>query len=213
MGAIEDIQKMQQEGLSEKDIISSMQKKGLQDKEIYEALSQAKIKEAVTGDVFAQAPFSEEKGSNSEEQISMQEQGMEPSMMSSLTEAEYVPESQYRYSQEQYPEYQQELQPSISSDTITEISEQIISEKISPLKNEIKKIIDLKNTFETKVEILDERLKRIERTIDKLQSAILQKVGDYVTNTEDIKKELIETQKSFKALIPELSKHKHHEHK
>ena len=32
----------------------------------------------------------------------------------------------------------------------------------------------------------------------------MQKVGDYMTNIDDIKKELVETQKSFKSLVPTL---------
>ena len=61
-------------------------------------------------------------------------------------------------------------------------------------------IIDLKTTMGTKLSILDERLKRMEGIIDRLNLSILQKVGDYMTNIDDIKKELIETQKSFKAM-------------
>jgi hypothetical protein len=87
-----------------------------------------------------------------------------------------------------------------STDTITEISEQVVSEKISKLKVDIEKTLDFKNTIETKIDILDQRLKRIESTIDKLQSAILQKVGEYVNDVHEIKNEMIETQKSFKAL-------------
>ena len=41
----------------------------------------------------------------------------------------------------------------------------------------------------------------MEKIIDRLQLSILQKVGDYLTNVEDIKKELAETQKSFKSML------------
>jgi len=89
---------------------------------------------------------------------------------------------------------------SISSDTINEIAEQIVTEKISQIRNKIEESISSKNIIETKIEYLDERIKRIEKVIDRLQLSVLQKVGDYMTNVEDIKQELIETQKSFKAL-------------
>ena len=62
-------------------------------------------------------------------------------------------------------------------------------------------IIDIKNTFETKISSIDERLKRMEKIIDRLQLSLLQKVGEYVGDVADIKKEIIETQKSFKSLM------------
>jgi hypothetical protein len=114
------------------------------------------------------------------------------------------PPSYPEYAPYQYPQYAP--QPAISTDTLTEISEQVVTEKLAPLRKEIEKIIDLKTSLESKMEFLDERLKRMEKIIDRLQLSILQKVGDYMTNIEDIKKELIETQKSFKSLVPSLEK-------
>ena len=89
---------------------------------------------------------------------------------------------------------------------ISEISEQVVAEKLSEIRKHLEKIIDLKTSFESKIEYLDERLKRLEKTIDTLQSAVLRKVGDYVTNVQDLKSELIQTQKSFEKLLPQ---HKH----
>lgn len=94
----------------------------------------------------------------------------------------------------------------ISPDTISEISEQIMSEKLMEIRKHLEKIIDFKTSVETRTEALDERLKRIEKIIDSLQSSVLRKVGDYITNVDDIKKELIETQKSFTKLLPEMKK-------
>ena len=133
---------------------------------------------------------------------------------------QYQPEAQQQYQQQvqpqpQYQEYQaqqqgypqeyqaQAPQMGISSDTITEISEQVVTEKLAPIRQSLEKVLDLKTTFESKLEFVDERLKRIEKIIDRLQLSILQKVGDYMTNIEDIKKEIVETQKSFKAISSE----------
>lgn len=114
------------------------------------------------------------------------------------------PQEQYQYPQDQPQQYQDYYQyPSnLSSDTITEISEQVVSEKLSLIRDRLEKIIDLKNTFETQISQLDERLKRIEKIIDQLQLSVLQKIGEYASNINDIKHELIETQKSFKVLVP-----------
>ena len=103
------------------------------------------------------------------------------------------------YQQYQDPYQQYQYQPSISADTMTEIAEQVIAEKLSSLTNKIEKVVDTKMTFETKMSSLSERIQRIEKIIDKLQLSILQKVGEYVTDVSDLKKELLETQKTFKA--------------
>jgi len=142
-----------------------------------------------------------------------QQQEMQPSQQ--MTQ-EYVPsqpaqaeqpiqyqDQQAQYPQTAYPEGQQyPQQGGISPDTISEISEQVVSEKLAPLRKNMEKVLDLKTTIESRMESIDERLKRIEKIIDRLNLSIMQKVGDYMTNINDIKKELIETQKSFKARSP-----------
>jgi len=115
---------------------------------------------------------------------------------------------QQEYSQQQYNyQYPSYPQPSISADTISEIAEQVVVEKLSSIREKLEKNIDLKTLAETKLAQLDERLLRIEKIIDRLQLSILQKIGEQMTNTSDLKKELVETQKSFKAISQ-----KHHTH-
>jgi len=103
--------------------------------------------------------------------------------------------------QQQYQGYSQ-----YSTDTISDVAEQIVLEKITPLRNEMEKVIDFKNSTSSQISSIDERLKRIEKIIEKIQLSILQKVGDYGQNIDDIKSELIQTQKSFKSLLDK----KHH---
>ncbi|MFH1290396.1 MAG: hypothetical protein ABIH92_03240, partial [Nanoarchaeota archaeon] len=98
-----------------------------------------------------------------------------------------------------YPQYQP-YQEAMSSDVITEISEQVVSERLSVLQDKLENVIDMKTVFEAKTSNLDERLRRMEKIIDKMQLSILQKVGEYMTDVKDVKKELEETQKSFSAI-------------
>ena len=102
------------------------------------------------------------------------------------------PNQQQGYSQQQYS--------SMSSDTVNEIAEEVVAEKFFNIKKELEKVIEFRTEVQAKMEYLDERLKRIEKIIDRLQLSVLQKVGDYMTNVEDIKKELDEVQKTFKAV-------------
>lgn len=118
----------------------------------------------------------------------------------------YPEEQQPSYGQDynqyaQYPQYPAYQQYGAEADAISEIAEQVIFEKISPLKSKIESVLDLKSSLDTKISYLEERLKRIEKVIDRLELSILQKVGSHMQNVEDIKSELIETQKSFKSLL------------
>ncbi|MBU0466435.1 MAG: hypothetical protein KJ718_03355 [Nanoarchaeota archaeon] len=107
-----------------------------------------------------------------------------------------------------YPQYQP-YQEAMSSDVITEISEQVVSERLSVLQDKLEKVIDMRTVFEANIFSLGERLQRMEKIIDKLQLSILQKVGEYMTDVKDVKKELEETQKSFGALRKKKGSGKH----
>ena len=220
MALLNDIKRMQSEGKTEQEIISSLRQQGVSPREIVESLSQSKIKGAVIGETPAPEPYEEpmQRAQQAEQEALMPQASQE-------SQTEYVPAPQVateqpmqyqqaqqpQQMQEQYQEYQQYPQATgMSPDTITEIAEQVVSEKLSTIRKDMETIIDLKTTMGTKLSILDERLKRMEGIIDRLNLSIMQKVGDYMTNIDDIKKELIETQKSFKAINPsfELTKDK-----
>ncbi len=203
MGTIEEIRRMQDQGVSEQEIQKSLVSQGISEAEAREALTQSKIKEAVMNPSM---DVSSEQNQQEMQPSMLEHEGSASTSQASISQASYTNarNAQEQAPQEyQYPSYEP-YTGNISSDVINEIAEQIIVEKLSPLKEKIERALDFKNIIDTKVEYIDERLKRIEHTIDRLQLSILQKVGDYMTNVEDIKHELQETQKSFKALIPEL---------
>ncbi|RZD31189.1 hypothetical protein CXT76_00845 [Candidatus Parvarchaeota archaeon] len=139
--------------------------------------------------------------------------GMQQSIVQTAPSAveEYIPpapgfegESQEEYGgpyQDEYDGYGYgQEQPEMSSEIISEISEQVVAEKISNVRRNMEVLKDFKTTAESKIESVDQRIKKIEKIIDTLQTTILRKVGDYVTDVSDLKSELIETQKTFKKL-------------
>ena len=209
MAILTDIQQMRSSGMSDEEILATLQARGVSPREIGEAITQSRVKEAVVGTIpetmapTPGAPLAQEEYAPSQ----AIEQAQQP-FQAEPAPAQYAAYPQaYSAGAEQYPQYQQYApQPQISTDIISEIADQIISEKLSPIKTQLEKVIDIKTTVDAKIEYIDERLKRIEKTIDRLQLSVLQKVGEYVTSTEDIKHELVEMQKSFKALsVPEKS--------
>jgi hypothetical protein len=225
MGAYEEVKRMQQIGQSQQDIIASLQQRGYSSAQIENALSQAQIKMAVNSppvepmQIPQQEQYREDIPSPMSPPMSMQ-QSMDPRE----NEQEIIPQSYppqealQPYPQEsyppqdfnQYPYSQQE--PQQSTDIIAEIADQIISEKLASIKTQLEKTLDLKTITETKISHLDERMQRIEKIIDRLQLSILQKVGEYTTNVSDIKKELLETQKSFKTINSTPQTHVHQSH-
>jgi hypothetical protein len=210
MGTLEEIKRMQKEGKTEQEINKNLQARGIPQKEILDAMAQSKIKDAVSGAEPSNPSSFPEESIQAPQGLMAQEAGAPP------MEAQEPQQDYYQQQpQEPYPSYQpaqeQYQQPEamqgapqggamMSPDTITEIAEQVITEKFEPLRKKLEKVMDLKTIFESKTEYIDERLKRIEKIIDRLQLSILQKVGEYLTGTENLKKELEETQKSFKAV-------------
>lgn len=189
MGLTDEVRSMQAQGISQEESVKILQNQGYQMTEISEAFSQAKIKEAVNSPPVT-SPLDESND-------------MQPSILQQQVAQAPSPVQQNPPQQEaQYPQYQYDSYSSgISSDNISEIAEQIMLEQLSPLKNKIEQSLEFRNIIETKMNYIDERLKRIENTIDRLQLSILQKVGEYMTNVQDIKKEIQENQKSFKSML------------
>ena len=76
------------------------------------------------------------------------------------------------------------------TETITEVAEQVFEEKFREFTKKTGDLATFKSLIEDKVENIEQRLKRIEETIDKLQHAIIQKIGEFGENTNMIKKDL-----------------------
>ena len=232
MSTTDEVRRMREEGMNDKQISSELKRKGLSQQEVSSVLSQSQIKEAVS----QENPYPEQQEviGQAPQTPSTQELGqgdMQPSILSSQPQQaqqplqqqapqeqpqqapmqeppqqEYLPiPAEQQYQDQQYQSYQP---TGLSPDTMNEIAEQAITERITPLKDQLEKTLDLKNTMEAQVESLSSRLQRIEKIIDRLQISVLQKVGNYITNVEDIKKELVQTQKTFKAITRKKSSNK-----
>jgi hypothetical protein len=123
----------------------------------------------------------------------------------------YAPQPQQEY----YPQEGYEYAPAETSDTDTliEISEQVFSEKIKKLQKQVDEMSEFKNLAQTKIDHLAERLKKIETSLDRLQAAILEKVGSYGSGLDSIKKEMAMMQGSFGKMVNKIAdkaEKKHH---
>lgn len=192
MSLLDSIKQFQQQGVSDEQISTSLMEQGYNPKEINDAISQSKIKAAVEN----------ENAQNTV--IQSQNQDMQPSVMEEQvptpqqeSEAYQALQPQQDYSQ--YQEYAQ--QPAFSTETITEIAEQVITERLNKTKKQIENISEFKAITESKISSVDERLRRIESVIEKLQMAILEKIGTYGQSMQEIRDEMGTMQESFSKVI------------
>ncbi len=199
---------MQQEGRSDNEIMAGLQAEGVSPSEINEAINQAKIKNAVSPPEQPAAP-SPEQGAHPI--------GMQPSMMSPQDvatpqppqpqqaeqqtyqqpeqsyqqpqgqpqEEYYTPQPQSYSEQDYYPE-----QGGYGTETISEIAEQVATEKLEDYKSKVGDIVSFKAQTQNKVNNMDDRLKRIEDSIDRLQQAIIGKIGEFGESSAMIHKDL-----------------------
>lgn len=227
MGLLEEIQRMRMSGMQDDQIVLKLQEQGNPYRAISEAMSQSKIKQAVEyqdqeplppipSDVQQQDQQMQDSNEQNQYYEDQQMQEMQPSINQQSQEYQEQPQQQEYFSGYEPSQQTQDPQQNydynaggLSSDTIMEISEQIVSEKLSDVRKKLENMSSFKTELETKAEALDDRLKRIEKIIDTLQSSVLRKVGDYVTNVEDIKRELIESQKTIAKAIGHKHNSKH----
>jgi hypothetical protein len=211
MGILDRVMQLKQQGLPDEQIIMSLQQQGITPKEISDALTQAQVKNAVNG-------------------INQPTQGMEQSIMDSQDGAQmqpqetaggysqYVPQTQEmqapQYSdnyqqQEYYPQENYAPQTS-NTDSMIEIAEQVFTQKVKKLKDEIEKNTEFRSLTEIKMTNMERRLKRMEDMMDKLQIEILEKVGSYGEDLRSIKKEMNMIEDSFsKVASPLMDKASH----
>ena len=206
MGVLDQVIQLKNQGANDDQIAQMLTSQGIPPKQIYDALNQSQIKNAINKDM--------EEGM----QPSITEQGVIP-----LTQMEqgygqtYPQEQTYDQSQTQnYAPQYQEMSPQAGydpnsggdSNLMIELAEQVFSEKIKKVQKQMDEINELKTIMQVKVDNMEQSVKRIENTLDKLQLAILDKVGSYGQNLESIKKEMNMMQETFSKTLPSLVKNK-----
>ncbi len=115
-------------------------------------------------------------------------------------QANYGYPEQYEYGGEQNYESGYE-----DTSIINEIAEQVVLEKTEELIKGIDKLISFKESSETKINELNTRLEKIEKSFSELQTSILRRIGKYTQDVGDIKTELKTMQGSFSKMVNPLT--------
>lgn len=209
MGVLEKVSEMKNQGLPESEIITRLRQEGISPRQINDALAQFQIKSAVYTPQEMPMP-TPSNGKATEPTHIPKTQEIEESYMPQQEEPYSPPQETYQeypQQQEYYP--QQESYASSGADTMIEIAQQVFSEEIKKTEKKIEKLTDTQNILQTKIEYASERLKKIESIIEKLEVAILERIGSYGHSLETIKKEMGMIEDSFSKIIPH-AKAKHH---
>ena len=209
------VSEMKKRGLSEMSIEEKLKEEGISPLEINDAMNQSKIKEAVEGegnfsrqgmvpsimgedsgetDEETYAPSPEPEDSGDYQNYSSQEERADPYDSDEETAEEYSSLPEGDVNSYGAPSY------AMNSETMIEVAEQVFSEKIKKAEDDLKKLKEFMAISAPAVEDLDERLKRIEKNFDKMQIAILERVGSFGKNIDSLKKEVEMVEDSFEKL-------------
>lgn len=228
MGILDDINNMKNQGMQDKEILKKLQEKGASPKAIEDAFNQMRIKKAVSAESSGEdgmersimngkpkqipslyVPKTQEINHDSEELY------VPPPIQSPKPNEAQFPQPNEEIQAPAYENYNQEeeyvpqegyVEPgsegAYDTDTIIEVSEQVFSEKIKKEQKQIETLNEFATLAEARISNDYERIKRIEEIIDKLQIAILEKIGSYGKNLDSIKNEMGMMQESFEKMVP-----------
>jgi hypothetical protein len=107
------------------------------------------------------------------------------------------PYGEYAAEGEYYPEYQ----AGTDIETVNEISGQIVEEKTKLLKKQITSFARFQEESQIEISNLNERVTKIEDSLNALQMAIIGKIGEYGKDIQNISKEMHATQDSFSKML------------
>ena len=197
MATLERVMQLKAQGVQDAEIIQELQNQGIPPKEIQDSLSQANIKQAVSPEQPTQDMQQSIMPTQQEQALPNQGQSQQPAQPQEQMQVQQPEYSNQDYGQaypqtpQAYP--QQAYYPQstgVDTETITEIAEQVMLEKLQEFNQKTGDIASFKNQTTEQIQNLDQRLTQIESSIEQLQQAIIQKIGDFGENSETIKKDL-----------------------
>lgn len=192
MAALDRFIQMQQEGKSEQQIINSLREEGFPLTEINDAVNQVKIKTAISQepDQNSQNQTYPSYSEQSYSQASQETYDSYPTPDQSQQYQSYESSSQ-GYGQQDYGSYDGGgYYQQTSTDTVTDIAEQVVNKKMQELSKILEKVVQTTNSSERELNDIKERIKRIENSLDAIQKAIIGKIGEFGESTRMVQKDL-----------------------
>jgi DNA-binding transcriptional MerR regulator len=191
---LQKVAQLQAQGMQDADIIKQLQAEGVPPKDIGDAINQVKIKQAVGPEQTT--PTQDMQQSIMQPQEQQMQQALPAEQIQQQTPMQ-TPQEQAAYDQayyqtpQAYP--QQAYYPQaggFDTETISEIADQIVTEKLQEQNEKTGDISAFKSSTEEQLENLSQRLEQIEASIEQLQQAVIAKIGEFGQTGEYIKKDL-----------------------
>ena len=179
---------MQQQGLSNNQIIEYLQRQGYTSERVFEAMNQASVKGSV-----------ENMGQEMFDDNMQQPQQMPPQS------SPQNPPQQYSQPPMSGMEMPMDMGQSNVSENVERIAETIIEEKWNELSKHINKIIDWKEKTEGKINKIEQRFDDLKKGFDSLHEALLGKVNEYDQNIVHLGVEIKAMEKVFQKILPTLT--------
>jgi uncharacterized protein YukE len=197
--ALDSFLELEKEGKTNPEIVMELQNRGFSPQEVNDAVNQSKIKKAVTSPEGMQPSIMEEP---EQVQPPVPTPTKKKKMPFSMTAPAQAPEYQYQQQSYEYGSAQQPIQGAGADiETIEEISEEIVNEKMTELRDELENIKDFKQSVQSKIDDMDDRLKRIELNIDRLQASMIGKVQEYGQSIKDLGSEMRAVEGAFSNVL------------
>lgn len=184
MATLEKVMQLKQQGMQEPDIIKQLRQEGISPKEIDNAIAQSKIKEAVSQQPMQQEGMEQSITDQAPQEVPVPEYTPSPQAPQGTFEG-YAEAPQTYTGQEYYSPG-----AGASTETISEIAEQIVNESFSKFTKKTGDLVRFKNEVKEELSDLNERLKRIEDSIENLQRDVLRKVGEFGESNALVHKDL-----------------------
>lgn len=178
------VKQLKDQGLTNNQIVQSLQSQGFKSHQIFDALTQ--VESQSSGPIGAPS---------SDQFVSPEETPMQQSF-SSVYQGSDFPSPPQSYGSSD---------PMVLREEIESVAEGIIEEKWVALMEDIKKIIEWKESIESRMIKLETGLNSANEQIAELRKGVLGKISDYEKGVSDVGVELKAMQKVFKESVPEFT--------
>lgn len=158
---------------------------------------------------FQQENVERQMQEGAREEYAQAQQAQEEYASTQEAQQEYYPAPQAQQEYYEHPQTGEEYQyqpaqyapAQTDTEMIAEIAEQVANEKFEKIQSQISEALRFKVETEGRINSINERVRRMEVIIDRLQSAILGKIGEYGKDISELKQELETTQESFSKVL------------
>lgn len=186
----EQVSKLRQQGLNNDQIIQTLQRNGYTLDVINHAINIVDAKEGVEGIVVTGVNPMEETGFPKESPAFDMPPMEPPREMGEMGPSMATPTASF---QEVSPAQEEKLQ---------EIAEAIIEEKWNELIKNVNRVVEWKNTMEGRITKIEEALKQLNDSFEKLHMGVLEKIGNYDQSIKDVSTEIRALEKVFQKILP-----------